>query len=253
MMHLFRKYTTLLLFILISSTGMTQQTEVVDSLKASLARAVTIEDKFFLMENLSRVLMNVNLQEAEKCGNDLIRLAEESRIRKLMVQAYVSNGIRCSYMRGQKSFMDRSIGYFNQALELAKKNRMDEQIGEIQIRLAGIYLTVPDKDKAFSYANQAFSLISTLSNDSLEAEGHNMYGQVYLARNEKSSALRNYLTALRIAEDMKVETKADLNRKSIVMRHCYLLLSDFYSDIGDYDKALDYHTAAFKKLDDIRE
>ena len=187
-MHLRRKLAFFLLLILFSNLGIAQQTVAVDSLKAGLARAVTVEEKFYLMENLSRVLMNVNLQEAEKCGNDLIRLAEESRNRKLMVQAYVSNGVRCSYMRGQKSFMDKSIGFFDQALELAKKNRMDEQIGEIEIRLAGIYLTIPDKDKAFSYANQAFSLISTLSNDSLEAEGHNIYGQVYLARNEKAEA-----------------------------------------------------------------
>src|SRR6185436_8758800 len=113
-----RKCTFFLFLILFSISGMAQQTEVVDSLKAGLARAVIIEDKFYLMENLSRVLMNVNLQEAEKYGSELIRLAEESRNRKLMVRAYVSNGVRCSYMRGQKSFMDRSIGYFNQALDV---------------------------------------------------------------------------------------------------------------------------------------
>jgi tetratricopeptide (TPR) repeat protein len=123
---------------------------------------------------------------------------------------------------------------------------MEESIGGIQLRLAGVYLTIPDKDKALSYAGQAFSLISGLSNDSLKAEANNTYGNVYLARNEKTMALRHYLNALRIAE----ETKQKIGKPEL-MRNCYLNLSGFYSGIEDYDKAIDYHTKALKKLDEV--
>ncbi len=68
-----------------------------DSIKSSLAKASTPEEKAYFMDNLSRTLMNVNLQEADEYGKQLISLAEESRDRKLMIYAYMSNGVRCSY------------------------------------------------------------------------------------------------------------------------------------------------------------
>jgi len=37
------------------------------------------------------------------------------------------------------------------------------------------------------------------------------------------------------------------------VRNCYIYLSDFYSDIEDYDKSIDYMTLAYKKLDQINE
>ena len=200
------------------------------------------------MDNLSRTLMNVNLQEADEYGKQLISLAEESRDRQLMIYAYMSNGVRCSYFAGQKDYAKRSIEYYNKALDIARQNKFEDKIGAAQLRLAAIYLTIPDKDKALSYANQAFSLISTLTNDSLKAEAHNTYGHVYLNRNEKTLALRNYLTALRIAEDLKNE-----NSKHELMRNCYLYLSSFYSTIEDYDRAIDYHTLAYKKLDYLKQ
>ena len=121
---------------------------------------------------------------------------------------------------------------------------MEDEVGASQLYLAGIYLIIPDKEKALSYATQAFSLITTLDNDSLQAEAHNTYGQVYMARNENILALRNFLNALRIAEEIK---------NSSLIRNCYINLSSFYSDIEDYDKAIDYMTEAYKKLDNIKE
>ncbi len=76
------------------------------------------------------------------------------------------------------------------------------------------------------------------------AEANNTYGNVYLNRNEKILALRNYLAALRIAENIKNHP---------LIRNCYLYLSSFYTNIEDYDKAIDYSMLAYKKLDDIKE
>ena len=188
--------------------------------------------------------MNVNPSEADEYGKSLIKMAEESRDRKLMFKAYLSNGIRCAYFVTQKTYSLKAIAFFNKALDLARQNRMEDEVGASQLYLAGIYLIIPDKEKALSYATQAFSLITTLDNDSLQAEAHNTYGQVYMARNENILALRNFLNALRIAEEIK---------NSSLIRNCYINLSSFYSDIEDYDKAIDYMTEAYKKLDNIKE
>ncbi len=220
------------------------QAQAIDSIKHALAGARNAEEKMFWIDNLSRVLMNVDLQEAEKYGNEMIRLAEESRDRKLMVRAYMSNGLRCSYLAVQKEYGTRAIEYYNRAWELAKENRMDEETGAAQLRLSSVYLAVPDREKALYHVNQAFSLISTLANDSLKAEANNAYGKVYSARNEKILALRHYLYALRIAEDIK---------NDILIRNCYLNLSEFYKNIDQLDKAIDYYMLAYKQLDYIKD
>ncbi len=221
-----------------------QEAAAADSLKKAYTKAITAEEKVNILDELSRVLMNVNPQEADEYGKKLIADAEESRVRKLMFQAYLSNGIRNSYFANKKASSNKAIEFYNKALELARQNRMEEQVGEAQLYLSNIYLMQPDADKALSYATQAFSLISTLSNDSLRAEAHNTYGEVYKLKNENILALRNFLNALRIAEDKK---------NNSLIRNCYIHLSSFYSSIEDYDRAIDYMTKAYKKLDDIKE
>ena len=240
-----RTFFYLPLFLLINcfnSNG--QEAAAADSIKAELAKAKTAEEKVKLLDELSRVMMNINPQQGDEYGQKLIAVAEESRDRKLMVKAYMSNGIRCSYFAVKKEYTAKAIEFLNRALQVAKDNRLDEEAGAAQLYLSSVYLNVPDNDKALSYATLAFSLISTLSNDSLRAEAHNVYGHVYKVKNEKILALRNFLNALRIAEGIKNHP---------LIRNCYLYLSDFYSSIEDYDKAIDYFSMAYKKLDITNE
>jgi tetratricopeptide (TPR) repeat protein len=226
------------------TTSFSQEAAAVDSIKTAIAKATTIQEKVELMDELSRTLMNVNLKDADEWGSKLITIAEESRDRKLMFKAYLSNGIRNTYMASQKSYSQKATDFFNKALDLARQNRMEEETATVYQYLSMLNLMLADKDKALSYATQSFSLVSSLRNDSLRAEAHNTYGQVYQAKNEKILALRNFLNALRIAETIKNEP---------LIRNCYAYLSSFYSNIEDYDKAIDYMTQVYKKLDVVKE
>ena len=190
-----------------------QQAAALDSMKSTLAKAKTPEEKVFWLDNLSRTAMSVNLAQADEYGKQLISYAEETRDRKLMIKAYMSNGLRCTYLMGQKDYTTRSIEFYNKALEIARQNKMEDEVGAAQLRLCVVHLSIPDKDKALSYINQAFSLISTLKNDSLKAESHNSYGLVYQAKNEKTLALRHFLNGLQIAEETKIPE---------LKRNCYL-------------------------------
>jgi len=221
-----------------------QEAAALDSLKKAYSRATTPERKVNLLDEISRVMMNVNPKEADEYGKKLIAEAEVSRDRKLMFTAYLSNGIRCTYLANQKAYSQRAIEYYNKALELAQENRMDKEASTAQMYLAGVHLMLPDNEKALSYAIEANALASSLANDSLLAESYNTYGQVYRALNKKILALRNFLNALRIAEDIK---------NNSLLRNCYLHLSTFYSSIEDYDRAIDYMTKAYKKLDVLTE
>jgi tetratricopeptide (TPR) repeat protein len=221
-----------------------QDPAAIDSIRRAIATARTDEDKFYFMDAYSRAVMNIRPAEGDSAGLKLIEFAEETRNRKLMVKAYEANGIRCSYFMGIKDYSRRSIDYYEKALALASDSKLEEEMAGVQLKLANIYLSVPDKDRALNYANQAFSLISTLANDSLRAEGYNTYGHVYRERNEKILSLRNYLQALRLAEE--------INNASLI-RNCYLNLVKFYAGIEAYDKAIDYAMAAYRKLDEMTE
>ena len=243
-MTLLRRLLPVILILFVYMAANSQEAAAVDSIRKALAKAVTLEEKFPLMEELSRVLMNVNPKEAEETGSRLITLAEESRDRKFMFKAYLSNGDRNSYMASQKTYSDKAIQFYNKSLEMAKQNRMTEETGIAHLHLAMLYLMIPDKDKALANANQGSSLIATLTNDSLRAESFNVTGQVYQAKSENILALRSYFSALRIAENI---------RNAALIRNCYIYLSDFYSDIEDYDRAIDYMTLAYKKIDEVKE
>jgi len=240
-----QKAALLLFSIILSACKIfSQQAAAIDSMKSSLAKAKTPEEKVYWLDNISRTAMNVKPELADEYGRQLITFAEETRDRKLMVKAYTSNGLRCSYFAGQKDYTTRSIEFYNKALEIARQNKMEEETGAIQLRLCAVHLAIPDKDKALNYINQAFSLISTLKNDSLKAEAHNSYGLVYQARNEKTLALRHFLNGLQIAEGTKIPE---------LKRNCYLYLSNFYARIDDFDKAIDYYMKAYKELDHVKE
>ena len=240
-----QKVTLLLISILLSATRIfSQQAAALDSMKSALAKAKTPEEKVYWLDNISRTAMNVSLPQAEEYGKQLITFAEETRDRKLMIKAYMSNGLRCSYFVGQKDYTTKSIEFYNKALEIARQNKMEKEIGEAQLKLCAVHLSIPDKDKALSYIEQAFSLISTLKYDSLKAEAHNSFGLVYQAKNEKTLALRHFLNGLQIAEETKIPE---------LRRNCYLYLSNFYSRIDDYDKAIDYYMKAYKELDHVKE
>ncbi|MBL7756290.1 MAG: hypothetical protein JNL59_02815 [Chitinophagaceae bacterium] len=230
-----------------------QQAAAIDSMRLAVSHAKTTEDRAYWMDMLARTLMSVDLAQSEKAGQELIELAEESRDRKLMIFAYRSSAVRYSYYGGQKEYTEKSVSYYNKALNIARDNKLDAETGGILLRLANVYLMVPDKDKALGYANQGASIISTLNNDSLQVETENTFGQVYLFRNERILALRHYLTALRLAESLKEGNAAARSRKNEILRKCYMHLSTFYTAIEAYDKAIDNALLAYKTLDNIQE
>src|SRR4026208_2311255 len=88
------------IFIFTAASSFAQQAAALDSMKSSFATAKTAEEKVFWLDMLSRTAMNVNPGQAEEYGKQLITFAEETRDRKLMIKAYMSNGIRCGYFTG---------------------------------------------------------------------------------------------------------------------------------------------------------
>jgi tetratricopeptide (TPR) repeat protein len=237
-----RKLCFILLWFCFSSTALSQKA-IIDSLKRELAKATATEKKVEILGYLSRTMMNTSLPEADQYGQQMIEVAEMSRDRKLMVKALLTNGERYSYLAGRKDNINKAINYYTRGLELARKNKLDEQVISAYLYLSEVSRYMPDAEKALNYCNQAYSLTGLVKNDSLTARVHLEYGSVYLSKNEKILALKNMMTAIRIAEDLK---------NNYLLRAGYTKLSGFYAAIEDFDKAIDYQVKALNKLEQIK-
>ena len=226
-----RLLTFFILLISFHVVGQQPNPAVIDSFKTQLANAKTSEHKVELLGFLSMTLMNTNIAEADKYGALMSREAEISRNRNLMVRAFLFNGQRYSFFSSNKAYIQKSLDYYNKGLELARKNKMEKESADFLLALSMLHCNIPDLDKAMNFATQALSIASDLKNDSLKVATYYSFGAVYQLKKEKILALRNYLTALRIAEEAK---------DALLLRSCYAVLSQFYADIKEYDKAIDY-------------
>lgn len=234
-----RMLTVLLIIFSFSATAQQQNLAVIDSFKTELAKAKTSEQKVELAGLLSMTLMNTSIAEADKYGALMSQEAEISRNRKLMARAMLVNGQRYSFFSSNKSYIQKSQEYYNKGLELARKYKMEKEVADFLLALSALHSSVPDPDKAMNYATQALAIASDLKNDSLKVATYYSFGSVYQLKKERILALRNYLTALRIAEEA---------RDALLLRSCYYTLSQFYADIKEYDKAIDYLKKASEQL-----
>ena len=234
-------------FLLMPLLVFSQQAHpIIDSLKKQLTVAKTDKERVNLLGDLSQILFTIDKTQSEAYAQRMMEVAEVSRDRKLIIRSLIINGKRYAMMGSFKENLDKSIALYNEALTLARQNKLDEEISGAYLALSGAHRAIPDMDKALQYVNEANSYISTLGNDSLKVAAFLEYGAVYTSRREKLLALRNYLSGLRLAEEMKHDKW---------LRQAYSNLSVFYASIEDYDRAIDYSVKAMevrKRINDIK-
>lgn len=234
-----RMLAVLLLIFSTATFAQQQSLAVVDSFKTELAKAKSSEQKVELAGLLSMTLMNTSIAESDKYGMLMSQEAEISRDRKLMAKACFVNGQRYSFFTTNKTYVQKSLDYFLKGLELARKNKMEKEVADFLLAISSLHNNSSDFDKAMNYATQAMAIAADLKNDSLKVATYYSFGAIYQLKKERILALRNYLTALRIAEEAK---------DALLLRSCYYTLSQFYADIKEYDKAIDYLKKASAQL-----
>ncbi|MCW3075160.1 MAG: tetratricopeptide repeat protein [Flaviaesturariibacter sp.] len=225
------KHLLLLLFTLPLFAAAQQSHPIIDSLKKEITLAKTDKEKITLLGDLSQILMRMDRPQAEVYAQQMTEIAELSRDRKLIIRALILNGRKEAVLGGFKGAIDKAIAHYNEALSIARQNKLDEETASAYLALSGAYRSIPNVDRALSYSNEANSYISTLNNDSLKVLGFLEQGAVYTARREKLLALRNFLAGLRLSEEKGLER---------LQRQSYSSLSGFYASIEDYDRAIDY-------------
>ncbi len=233
-----RKLSFLSLFFIFFLSAYPQfNADLVDSLKTELAKNPGMKERFDLARRLSGLTIYVDLKQSDEYGAELIKIAEQSRDRKLMTDAQYQNGLRYLSLATNTIYNQKAESYFTKALELAKLNKLDKQALSICIGFSTLNRLRSNAESALSYCNQATAFNNHIKDDTLDIDLQLEYGNVYLQRGEKILALRSYLGALTKAEILKLEDK-EIEAGN--------LLSTFYSSIKDYDKAIDYAYKAIR-------
>ncbi|RYZ24101.1 MAG: tetratricopeptide repeat protein [Chitinophagaceae bacterium] len=220
-----------------------QRDVMLDSLQKQLAVAKTPAERVQVLGRLTRFAASSNPAESERWGRQLTEEAERSRDRALIFKALMYHGERFNYQQRNRDAQAKAIGYFTEALNVARHNKLEKEQAGALLALGNTYLSLFEYDKAQRHISEAFSLASILRSDSLRVVAGNIYGNYYRARKERLLALRSFLNSLRIAEDL-----GDANLR----RSCYSNLARFYEDIEDYDRAIDYVQKAMEQLAQIK-
>jgi tetratricopeptide (TPR) repeat protein len=208
----------------------TQDYPLMDSLKRNLEQSKTAEQKIIWLGELSSLYMNINTPLANEYGNRQMEIAEFSRDRGLMLRAMLSNADRLYNSGGTQENFTKGKAFSERAYELAKFSNRDDYMAWAYIYLARGSRNEGNYDKALNYSNLAVSH-SVAQSDSLKIAALNSLGDTYLVRKEKLLAFRNYLQALNLAEE---------TGHYELLKEAYYTMSDFYSDLGDFERAKDY-------------
>jgi tetratricopeptide (TPR) repeat protein len=206
-----------------------------DSLNKNLAVARTDVDKTYWMMALAHYYVGVDNDKSRQYADQAIEVAELSRDRKLIALTWIDCGNRWMNMSNLEDNITKAMDCYQRAEKTARANDLEDELGFAYIGMARAERGKGDYNQALNYNNLAVSIASASRNDSLKVQAYNSIGNTYRYRNEKLLAFRNYLDAMNVAELAKRPDLVNLVNNVMI---------DFYVDIEEYDKAMDYAMAS---------
>lgn len=165
--------------------------------------------------------------------NNMVAEAEASRNRQLMCMAY--NTVAETYIAyaslngsAEKAKLDA-----DRCLQIANEAGLEEYKAAAYMVYAKYYSWQSQNQKALDYNNQALALATALGNDSLLAVA---YGAIAQTWDELSNKLSRFQALLNFRDFAEKSHSPTLILKSSSR------LGDFYTEIGEYEKAKDLYS-----------
>ena len=178
------------------------------------------------LANLNTYFLD-NRKLADSISEIAIRIAEKNKNPFLKVVAW-NNYIESNDL---EYYYGKALGYGRKALQLCNNPEMAAQEWRTLHNLVAIYKSGSYYDSAIIQSYKAMELAEKLNNQGFKVESYIDIGMSLKGQSKMMDALNNYLSALKLAEE--------INNK-ILIRKCYAQLSDFYSLIKTFDKAIEY-------------
>src|SRR5579871_1253689 len=132
---------------------------------------------------------------------------------------------------------------YQSALDIAYKIKDEEEVYSTLLSLSTFYSSKDNTNKALEYLNKMLDLCN--SNHSLSpylGYTYQMIGGVYSKNKDYKNALINFDKSLSRAE----EEKNSYNTASSLLE-----IGNLYSDQGDFEKAVSYHTRSIQIIDSV--
>ncbi len=165
--------------------------------------------------------------------NLLIREAEESRDRNLICLSYSQIAkLLLSYYSLPTIYEEGKI-YTDKGLLVAVESGLEKYKVKAYLNFARYYLNTSQNQKALDFNNQAISLASAISSDSLMCQSYLSIADTWNALANKLSEFQALLNARNFAEKSKGH---------VLIVESLHELGDFYVSINDYEKAKDFYT-----------
>ncbi|HEX3934888.1 MAG TPA: hypothetical protein VHW43_09440, partial [Puia sp.] len=229
-------YLSILSFVLLCTTNAFSQGKLdyVDSLKKRLDTTRAVDAKVKLLVDVIGVTFD--RANEERYAEQAIELAEESRDQRLIAQAYLGIGRHFMSNSSLADNLDQATKNYTLAEGVAKENGLEDLQVQVYCGMSDIWHNRGDDAKALSFCTQALAIASGIDNDSAKTRAYGAMGYVYMSMNQMLLALRNYLSELDVAEK---------SGNDWLMRNAYIDLYEFYRNIGENDKAIDYRMKSY--------
>ncbi len=169
-------------------------------------------------------------QRRDSCLKKIIQVAEESRDKQLIANAYVYK-LYSSFNYTRSADLQTLTQSANDLVTMGQQENLDYAKINGYMYLSWIGSKKGEMFQAFSYASKALSLANELKMDSLTAECNAIFAIIYYEHNDLLMAYRYQMKALEIAEQLNNE---------YLLTDYYTWMADIYNKLKDYEKSLDY-------------
>lgn len=137
---------------------------------------------------------------------------------------------------------EKSIEYYSKSLEIFKDTKDEALISTVDINLGATYSWARDWNKANKYLNEALELARKLNLSYEKVNALFSLGESNFRQKNTTQAEANFLECTKMAKDIEIKD---------IERYCYDRLSKLYEQIGEVQKALNYHKMSVKIKDEI--
>lgn len=138
------------------------------------------------------------------------------------------------------SSYDKSISYFNKALDLAEKSKVRKRVAHVYHKIGSLYLKKGEFPAALENFNNALAIHTFLNNKTGIGQLLNDIGLIYKTWGKYDKALENYLKALNLFDEIGDEINGAMASNNIGQIYYYQ---------SDFNKAIEY----FKKYLDVNK
>ncbi|MEI6900611.1 MAG: hypothetical protein WCL00_12095, partial [Bacteroidota bacterium] len=168
-----------------------------------------------------------NIKVADSIGDLAIHIAEQSGNPLLKINAY--NNFIERIPTGQN--LRKEQDYARKAIKLSDVSGLTYQKWRSSHNLVAIYFSHKLYYLSAMESYRAWRIATKLNNPSVMVEAYLDLGKGLESNKMKPEALRNYLAAQTLAEEIN---------DRVLLRKCYGLISAFYNLLNTFDKALEY-------------